>query len=1087
MPSSGRKPPPRHVRTQQERARLGVAIASALAFVFVVIIAWVFLTMSGGPRRPSAIQPPPAQAARAGTEANSQGELVGAKRTQIALHDQSDPTRIAGRLVFESMDPLEARNYAVDMPDGWIYPRDGGAIHVRAQSGRLYMPDRSREPESGRLAGNVVIDFYRKRADGKPVDEANDKPDATFKTRALNFDSTLGSVTSSDPFTLVSEQADLSGTGLDMLFNRAAQRLEMLQITHGEALVIHPDRARSRPEASAAPAPKPTQIAEASSAPEPATSAKGASQGKKQASSVASPDVFYHATFNEGVTMTQDARSIEADLLSLWAHTIDGKLPAGAIAPVRVAKTPTNQLEKHADAGGQTPPAWLASPGSNDATRVPATPASMGAAAPRDSSAHTPASPADLTVSPGDIVLKWSGLCVVQPLEASPDELARDLVALRFSANPDRVVHARDATHRALIEGDTIAYGATSRRLILTGRDAKPASIDLPETGQGQAARIEADLTSGLIHLPGPSEFVMADRSVAIPGPIVSPSDFSSRLSCTQQADLTLDVVDGEVTSTLRQAAFAGDVRIAQKDSSLQGQFVRTDFVTVGARPSVLSRLVVQGGADMGSTRDASAGQIQADSIDVSFNTSSASSSPEPRAVTAERRVRVQRAGEHLNAEFLEATLAPNDRGATDVVAARATGAIEYANLAQGVSMKADEMRGDFAPDASLPGKRRQIIDLTGERVTLARGDETSVLGTQMRLEGEGPRIHVFGPGEFTHRQDQPATENAREKLVAARATWTGGMTFDDATGVLTCDGNAVANASPDAYTRDRFEGEHVTVTLAPRSVATTVNDGASGTSREQRQVVSARATGSILDRDGGTNAHVESRRYVQPVPAGVTNEALPALEQAVYLEGPTIAADNTTGTLDVPEAGRLLLRDARERARSADGPSGGPSPDGRGDALFDWDGSMKYRRETGQIEMTRNVRLTHRRMQDALVTNLRCDKMIAGVNVPAPGQPASKNERPQLTSVNATGSVYVSSGSAGKPGQPAPAQRELSADMVDYDTVRSIVAARANPGAFVSFLDTARGSPVTAASIVWNLIEDRITVDAPQPITAPR
>jgi hypothetical protein len=250
---------------------------------------------------------------------------------------------------------------------------------------------------------------------------------------------------------------------------------------------------------------------------------------------------------------------------------------------------------------------------------------------------------------------------------------------------------------------------------------------------------------------------------------------------------------------------------------------------------------------------------------------------------------------------------------------------------------------------------------------------------------------------------------------------------------------------------------------------------------------VSARATGSILDRPEGTNARVESRKYASAVSAIGSDTPLPPLEQAVYLEGPSIAADNTSGTLDVPAAGRLLLRDARERAEVAAAADKESSPDGRGDALFDWDGSMRYRRDVGQIELTRNVRLTHRRLQDAMVTNLRCDRLIAGVNVPTPGTPSKKEEHPQLTSVNATGSVYVSSGPASKAGQTQPPQRELSADMVDYDTIRAIVAARANPGAFISFIDTSRGSPLTASSIIWNLIDDRVTVDAPQPITAPR
>ncbi len=1073
MPSSGRKPPPRQVRTQEERARLGVAIASGLALLFVVILAYVFLTSSGAPTRRRDQLPAPPEAPRmAGSAATTapQGELVGLKNSRLEFLDKDDPTRTAGRLVFQSMDPLEARNYAIDLPELWFFPKDGSSIRVRAQSARLYMPDRAKEPESGRLAGDVLVEVFQRASQGRPVDPEKDKPALTFRTRALNFDGVIGSVTTSDPFTINSEQADFSGVGLDILFNRSAQRLEMLQIAKGDALTIHPDRVRSgrrEPRTPSAPAPGPGPAA-------------------PTGTPVAAPatDVHYRATFAQTVTLTQNERTIEADALTLWTRLTNGKLAPDAITPIRFSRAASPQA-----APGRTtnPPPWLAAPDLGSPAWVPtATDPSALPIAFAPSPAIAPGAPAARTLADNPdapIVLRWAGPCVVQPLDAPPEELARDQMALRFSADAGGSVRARDAARGAVLTASSLQYGATSRTLAIAGEPAsegvpaRAATLELPGAGEASAARIEADLAHGLIHMPGPSTFTVAAREAG------TATEDRPRLSCAEQADLTLDVVDGELTNTLKQATFAGDVRIVDRASSLTARFVRADFVRTPLRPAALTRLIAQGAADMRSDKEGSAGRLRGESIDIAFD--AGASAVEPTSITAQREVKVERGSDRVGAGYLEATLARGPRGSTDVVAARALDGVTYANEAQNLAMTADELQADLASDASLPSGRRQVVELAGQKVTLARAQETSISGLRMRLDGVGPRIEVFGPGEFSHRSMSPGQGGTAGAVASeAHATWTTGMTFDDAAGVVTCDGEAVATASPDPRTRDRFQGEHVTITLAPREAGATApaagGEPLDRSRSEQRRVLSARARGSILDRADGTNAKVESRRYAASAGEG----AAPALEQAVYLEGASISADHAQGTLEVPAAGRLLLRDARERPERTDGSA---SPDGRGDALFDWDGSMRYRRESGQLELTRNVRMTHRRLQDAIVTNLRCDRLVAGVNVGAPGQSGASEGKAQLTSVNATGSVSVSSGPPVTPGATPPPQRELSADMVEYDTARSVIAARANPGGHVSFIDTARGAPVNAASILWNLVDDRISVDSPQPVSAPR
>src|SRR6185295_13650905 len=103
----------------------------------------------------------------------------------IDLMDRKDPNRQAGRLVMKGMDPLEGHHYAADRPQGFLFLRDGRVIHVRADKGNLYMPDRSKEPESGTLTGNVVIRAFEAKAGGGEPDVNKDTPIGTIRTDSL--------------------------------------------------------------------------------------------------------------------------------------------------------------------------------------------------------------------------------------------------------------------------------------------------------------------------------------------------------------------------------------------------------------------------------------------------------------------------------------------------------------------------------------------------------------------------------------------------------------------------------------------------------------------------------------------------------------------------------------------------------------------------------------------------------------------------------------------------------------------------------------------------------------------------------------
>jgi hypothetical protein len=173
--------------------------------------------------------------------------------------------------------------------------------------------------------------------------------------------------------------------------------------------------------------------------------------------------------------------------------------------------------------------------------------------------------------------------------------------------------------------------------------------------------------------------------------------------------------------------------------------------------------------------------------------------------------------------------------------------------------------------------------------------------------------------------------------------------------------------------------------------------------------------------------------------------------------------------------------RDPGPGSKSGSPGNGQPSADARGDALFDWDGSLHMDRSAGLMEMHRNVRMTHRALKDHDITNLVCDDLSATAKAPEQGRGVA------LRSATATGAVYATSGPEAIPGETPPPRKELVADRAQYDAVARVITATARHGGRVTFFDPAKGTPASAAGITWDLVRDRIEITRPGAVVGPR
>src|SRR5262245_38552000 len=164
----------RPARTQESIQRKGMLAAAGVGAVFLAVLAWFFARGGNGA---APVPAPPSARARPTLPDQAPGEaqVISSERFRGDIMDRKDPTRRAGELSYLAMDPLPEHRWACEQPEALVFMKDGRTLHIRADKGDLYMPDRQREPEAGTISGNVVAEVYEPRADGKRIEPGVDK------------------------------------------------------------------------------------------------------------------------------------------------------------------------------------------------------------------------------------------------------------------------------------------------------------------------------------------------------------------------------------------------------------------------------------------------------------------------------------------------------------------------------------------------------------------------------------------------------------------------------------------------------------------------------------------------------------------------------------------------------------------------------------------------------------------------------------------------------------------------------------------------------------------------------------------------
>jgi hypothetical protein len=852
--------------------------------------------------------------------------------------------------------------------------------------------------------------------------------------------------------------------------------------------------------------------------------------GEKKAAGAADEktptSVFYEAVFDGGVRIEQRGRVLTSPRATVYAHTVDGKLAENAMGSgkgpmpgvVPGARDEAENVERATGGESAKTEALPASGAAGDAAKAgeSATGLAAGDAATKSGGADG-AGPSAVKAEAGSddaIRIAWSGTMVMKPVETRPGLLGMDEVAVRFdggagggdgSAAVDGNVILADGPAKADGTCDVLDYFVTRREAALASTRAEGVRVSSADAGGLTAQDLRVNLETGVAVVQGAGrltgDFAAAARG-QVSGENAEAKKAASSLAWTDRAEFIFQTDATGMTSRLQETLIYGGVVASDGGAELRGEFVRGIFAGAGdvaeqkegagdESPRLVS-LLVQGDV---SARDARGASLESEQLDVAFDVdergrtqpalvvatgSVRARQSEPTTATTDANEKLTPVVQTLSASTLTARLVTTENGERRADGVKARGGVKFDD-GRGTTASADQL------DAAMIAERVTLRSLGGRTANVGK-DGSYVRGAVIELDGKARTLLVPAAGSF---DNELATVDAGAAAVRrAKASWTGSMRFDDVAGVLVAEGDARAESMPDEFTVEKLAGSRVTLELGP-SVGGAAGSGVSaGTGAGS--VIAAGASRELLratvEGNAEANASIESRRYASAVVGGMAGNATGTgnrLERLFYLESTRIEADNVMGTLASPTKGRVLFSDRTQGAAAGAGAAaaaGERASLSRGDAMFEWAGSMVVERSASRVTLNDDVRVTQLRLGDSAPTEIQGRRLVAlltptsgGASAPVEGVGAGGLG--QLQRATVTGSVWARS-SAGK---------ELTADEIDYDAVSGNADAFSAAGSEVTLLDPSSGVPVRSRAIRLNLNDNTFRIVEPRSITIPR
>jgi len=956
-----------------------------------------------------------------GTGGGAALESRGVSLDQGAWVQVADDTgRLAQQYSASRIDPERDRWMRMQEPRAMMFPKGGRVISMRAERGRLRVPDRA--IESGRLDGSVVIRMYAPSG-GRAVDMDRDAPAIVVQADEALFDSRLGEVRCDKRVEVVTDQLRFAGEGLTMLLTPDGRNIERLTVERPLSPILITRRvgaaAASASEPPLPPAPRGPSAAIAPAPIEPR---------------------FYRLTLDRSVQVLRESEGertrIDGDRLEA-VFSLEGNSIGENLAHVE----PQPRLGEPSRVAMPIGLAMLAS--------------AMG--------------PVQPVMERTEI--RYAGRLTMELLDGKAERPpTKDDVIVDILGSPTRLEDQRseariDCGRLRYVTGDeaVMIEAQSGRRFVLASPrlDLEATRFGMNRrTGQGQidgAGRMRLGGADGaavqaVAVLPEEAAKGSGEREVAA----APASARTVRLEWGRGVALAFE--PGASAARLRSADFRGAVRANADEVRLEAERLMVECVARGSRDAV-TRLLAEGTAR--AVRQPEGSSLSAERVELSLLPLEDGAS-QPTKLVAEGRVAALDQSQRLWTDAMECTFrpvagAPAQADRVDVAEMKSRGSVQ-ALVSGDARIWANAMEAD-------PSAKR--VTLRGPDLLLARGT-TAADGMSLIELDDGAGVGAApGPGRCrafdTVVADASPEPRARPTLPAQasmEATWSDGLKYrrvDSQASEVELNGTVKAVASRTATERDDLEAAQATLTLASAGTGAGTGAGEAGSVRR----VQARGGVKLESRSWGRADRSDEPRLFRLMAEEVTHEV-------------------ATGEAEVPSAGTLLVFDPDDDgARSAP-----PSLfDGRGTTRFKWVKRLDMRRldvlGRYRIDLDEGVELLHAGLREQDTLTLTCDRLQATVDrvaaqpsadaPKAAGTPADLGAPVQLRRIEGLGRVFVRT-----------PEVDVECDAFDYDLATGIAQVTARPGRMIKVLQRgarAQPVPVQAESAVWDLQNGRIRI----------
>jgi len=770
-----------------------------------------------------------------------------------------------------------------------------------------------------------------------------------------------------------------------------------------------------------------------------------------------------------------------------------------------------------------------------------------------------------------ELKIFYTGRLVMEPTDAPGDQLAStEETRLEITGTP---VVITDAAKELTGRCGLVRYDALPGRIELHGDATTPLAIDTPrfmlrgehlwmvrESGNGRiegpgvmafagdrsanssdfgwwsSIALSANMPSDAVLPPGRSESlkevsaVIASIFAAVPpaqqpanqpvsGPATQPVGVPTALEITWKdgVDLSFDpAADGGEGGSLREARFAGDVKVAGEDFAMGSQRLRVGFEprTGSAAEDSIREIEAVGAVSV--RRIATPGEtglMDAETMLLTMMTHEGKSIP--KRLVATGGVVAQDATQTICAEGLTVDFKPRaaaEQAAKQAAAEPADGAAadgaESTGTAQPATTTASESMGNVEIESVLAERSvrvqlenggrayaerlegdsgRGTLRLSGGEVVIVRDRVVADRMSEVAFDDATRSVHAPGAGRFRFFDTAPELPPVRtpERPVIAEtpqltATWTESMHYDDRGapgGAIDLKGSVDVKARPAPDEDASLASQELRLNFsAPTSVpaATSTPGRRAGLEPGQtggRDLSSLIATGSAV---------LESQHWLDAARSGEP-------PQLFQVRGDRVEYDLRTRESTVDGAGQVLIHDVTpaktglEGARSTFG--------SRGTSTIAWKGRMEMRREVEDrytIVITDAVEVLHAGLSPEDKLTLTGDRLEVTLRRPlagrAPGASGSSDATgsgggtaqlfdlgggAEVLRVRSIGRVFIRT-----------AQQDVDCHEFDYNVTTGIAQLRARPGRLVQVVVKETLAPLRAESMTWDFLNGRIQIE---------